>query len=168
MLTRKPLERRSKLVQRTPMRRTGFQVNEGSGTSSTTKCQMKRTPFKKTSRRVSKRIVDIPHLNFIRSLPCIVCGGPSCAHHVLRTPERAGGRKSDDCHTLPLCDRHHMALHAAGNETAYLERHAGLTEVTPVILSERIFAVSGYYKSAVAIITSLCNVNNPDVLQHHV
>ncbi len=70
--------------------------------------------------KLKARFVDIEHLDFIRSLPCLCCGHPppNSAHHVMRVPtnERGGAMKSGDCWTVPLCFGPyprgcHMTLH---------------------------------------------------------
>ncbi len=63
------------------------------------------------------------HLDYIRSLPCCVCGGidTEAAHIRIGSPDhgkRATGmqEKSSDKWALPLCNRHHREQHDAGNE----------------------------------------------------
>lgn len=102
------------------------------------------TPSKKVVRHV-----DEAHLAFIRTLPCLICGRPSEAHHLLRTPERGIGRKSDDRHTVPLCDPHHDGLHADGNETRYLADHRVKDALG---LSERLYELTGKDAAARAAI----------------
>ena len=64
------------------------------------------------------------HLAVIRSLPCVVCGGPGGdPHHLLRVHDGAPkgvGRRNEDKHAVPACRACHNALHAAGNDEAYL------------------------------------------------
>lgn len=64
------------------------------------------------------------HLADIRTLFCCICGSrPVHAHHLLRIGEqlpRGMSRKSEDRWAVPLCSTHHMALHGAGDEEAYL------------------------------------------------
>ena len=44
------------------------------------------------------------YLNFIRSKPCLICGGRSQAHHVRRQYWGSGvSQKSHDYCTIPLC-----------------------------------------------------------------
>jgi len=51
------------------------------------------------------------YLNYIRSLPCLICGNPeSEAHHVRRQYWMASmGRKPHDYVAIPLCRTHHTA-----------------------------------------------------------
>lgn len=68
-----------------------------------------------------KREVDAAYLRWVRDLPCVLCGRPAGeAHHLLRGVNRGMGRKADDSEVLPLCDVHHRALHADGNETEFM------------------------------------------------
>ena len=66
-----------------------------------------------------KRQHSEPHLQFVRSLPCIVCGDDTSteAAHI-RYPDLLAdkrptgmGEKSDDCWALPLCGAHHRQQH---------------------------------------------------------
>lgn len=62
-------------------------------------------------------------LKFVASLPCMICGGFSQAHHLLRTGEHSAGRKSGDDKAVPLCPPHHRALHDSGDEIGFFEMH---------------------------------------------
>ena len=71
--------------------------------------------------------MDSRHLANLRLLPCVACGlgllsqkTITQAHHLLRTEERGLSRKSSDRWAIPLCARCHQALHAAGDEEAFL------------------------------------------------
>lgn len=155
-----PLKRRTGLKPgASSMKRTAFARKGGPGLSSSSFKQKPIDPSKslgrKPSKRVSKRKVDEKHLTFVRSLPCLVCGRcAGSAHHLLRTPERAGARRSDDCHTVPLCHKHHMALHDSGNEIEYLLEAAGIPRGRSVALSEEIYAATGNFDQVVEIITT--------------
>lgn len=55
-------------------------------------------------------------LDFIRRMPCLVCGNQSQAHHV--KTRGAGGR--DEFNTVPLCVNHHtgpQGVHFLGRMT---------------------------------------------------
>ena len=62
------------------------------------------------------------HLEYIRNLPCLVCGDDISteAAHVRRADARAAkkitgtGIKPNDCWTVPLCSRHHRRQHEIG------------------------------------------------------
>jgi hypothetical protein len=64
-----------------------------------------------------KRVRDASHLQFIASLPCLVCERtPAQAHHLLFAQPRALASKPSDEWTVPLCLLHHRALHDVGAE----------------------------------------------------
>ena len=82
------------------------------------------------------------HLKFIDSLPCIICGGKSTHHHLLRvsreylTPteqteglmfpkykSKGMGTKSDDRFCLPVCTLHHAEAHRYGNDKLYFQKN---------------------------------------------
>ncbi len=61
-----------------------------------------------------------PHLKFVTTQPCLICGRtPSDAHHVKFAEQRAVGRKVSDRFTVPVCRLHHRELHRRGNERAW-------------------------------------------------
>ncbi len=71
-----------------------------------------------------KRIRDEPHLKYIASLPCLVCGRtPSQAHHLRFAQPRAMGKKVSDEWVVPLCVLHHRALHDVGSEETWWQEH---------------------------------------------
>ena len=110
------------------------------------------------------------HLQFIDSLPCIVCGktNESTHHHLLRvgreyltpTKETEGlmfpkvkskgmGTKSDDRFCLPICCKHHQEAHLYGNDKAYFQRH-GIER--PEELALAFFKYSGQYEKAMDLV----------------
>ncbi len=54
------------------------------------------------------------HLNFIRSLPCTLCGAKAEAAHIRMGTKGGTGFKPSDCHTVPLCHEHHAEQHRIG------------------------------------------------------
>ncbi len=71
-----------------------------------------------------KRIRDEPHLKYIASLPCLVCGRIlSQAHHLRFAQPRAMGKKVSDEYVVPLCVLHHRALHDVGSEETWWQEH---------------------------------------------
>ena len=69
-----------------------------------------------------KRLRDKPHLRFVASQPCLICGRqPSDPHHLRFAQPRAIGLKVSDEFTVPLCRGHHRQLHQASNEMAWWE-----------------------------------------------
>jgi DNA recombination protein Rad52 len=67
-----------------------------------------------------KRIRDASHLQFVASLPCLVCERtPAQAHHLLFAQPRALASKPSDEWAVPLCLIHHRALHDVGAEETW-------------------------------------------------
>ena len=98
---------------------------------------------------------DNGHLDFIRSLPCCVCGDNTTteAAHIRYQDPRAGkryvgkGEKPDDKWAVPLCGKHHREQHGTGERIFW----AGY-DIEPIILALALFCVSGDYASGVQII----------------
>lgn len=72
-----------------------------------------------TLRQRQPRQKDARHLDFIRSLPCCICGDNTAteAAHI-RTEHRGHGKrytgmqeKPSDAWTVPLCNKHHREQH---------------------------------------------------------
>ena len=72
-----------------------------------------------------KRTSDKNHLEYVASQPCCICGTLGVqVHHLLKgDPKRGTGRKAGDEYTIPLCFKHHQALHLCGGEGFYLAQH---------------------------------------------
>ena len=69
------------------------------------------------------RIKDNKHLDYIRSLPCCICGGIDTEAAHIRTASLEHGKshtgmaeKPSDKWSVPLCNRHHREQHDFGNE----------------------------------------------------
>jgi hypothetical protein len=68
----------------------------------------------------TRRVRNKEHLDFVASLPCLVCGRQPCdPHHLRFVQPRALGRKASDEFTVPLCRIHHRELHRQMNEEAW-------------------------------------------------
>jgi hypothetical protein len=68
----------------------------------------------------ARRIRNKHHLDFVASLPCLVCGRQPCdPHHLRFVQPRALGRKVSDEFTVPLCRIHHRELHRQVSEEAW-------------------------------------------------
>ena len=106
------------------------------------------------------------HLQFIDTLPCIVCGkeGQTTHHHLLRVSReylspmegqeglmfpkvksKGMGTKSDDRFCLPVCPSCHAKAHRYGNDKAYFQAQ-GIEK--PEELSLALFKYSGQYEKA--------------------
>ena len=82
-----------------------------------------------TLRQREPRQHDKRHLDFIRSLPCCICGGIDTEAAHIRTAslmdgkrETGGGEKPDDKWAVPLCGAHHREQHSM-NEMAFWKRY---------------------------------------------
>jgi DNA recombination protein Rad52 len=71
-----------------------------------------------------KRVRDAAHLQFVASLPCLICGRtPAHAHHIRFAQPRAMGSKVSDEWVVPLCFLHHRAIHDSGVEETWWQVH---------------------------------------------
>jgi hypothetical protein len=82
---------------------------------------------------------DNKHLDYIRSLPCCICGDDTAteAAHI-RTGSLENGKlhtgmaeKPSDRWAVPLCGKHHREQHAFGNELEWWKCHG----INPFILA---------------------------------
>lgn len=98
------------------------------------------------------------HRDWIRGLPCIICarvGSIECAH-VRYSDARVAkknsgiGAKPSDAFCLPMCNTHHRAQHAMGNERKFWEG----VKLDPVLLSLALYHVSGDYEAGCEIIAA--------------
>jgi Rad52/22 family double-strand break repair protein len=95
-----------------------------------------------------KRLRDDLHLEFVATLPCLVCGRtPTHAHHLRFTQPRALGRKVSDEWVVPLCNLHHRSLHDSGNEEAWWGQHS----IDAVSEAERLWQARHPVVSAAAL-----------------
>jgi hypothetical protein len=72
---------------------------------------------------------DNKHLDYIRSLPCCICGGIDTEAAHVRTaslengkPHTGMGEKPSDKWAVPLCNRHHREQHSM-NEMDFWKCH---------------------------------------------
>jgi DNA recombination protein Rad52 len=71
-----------------------------------------------------RRVRDSEHLEYVATLPCLVCErAPSQAHHLRFAQPRALGSKVSDEWVVPLCNLHHRALHDCGAEETWWKAH---------------------------------------------
>ena len=91
-------------------------------------------------------IRDRKHCVFVASLPCCITGSTAGvqAHHLLRTSEKAKGRRSGDNWTIPMEWTEHQALHVWGNETEWL----GWSNIDGPALAKALYEASGDYEQA--------------------
>lgn len=102
-----------------------------------------------------RRVKDDKHLDFIRSLPCVLCGDNTSteAAHIRYGDRRVakrptgGGEKSDDCWTVPLCGQHHREQHL-GSERAFWQR----CTLDPIFIAMSLHRLSGNHEAGMQII----------------
>jgi hypothetical protein len=95
------------------------------------------------------------HLEFVRQLPCAVCGDPTSteAAHVRSAHLKYGkrptgmGEKPDDRWTVPLCGAHHREQHSM-NEMEFWRREG----IDPFTLAMSLEGVTGEEATALNII----------------
>jgi hypothetical protein len=101
------------------------------------------------------RVKKQSHLDFIRSLPCAVCGQPDAtdAAHVrmasLRYAKQMSGMgaKPDDSWTVPLCRHHHRVQHD-GNEGQFWSWY----QKDPFVLALALWKHSGDYEAGLTVL----------------
>jgi hypothetical protein len=92
-----------------------------------------------TLRQRQPRERDNKHLDYIRSLPCCICGDDTSteAAHIRSASIENGklhtgmAEKPSDKWSVPLCGKHHREQHAFGNELEWWKCHG----VNPFILA---------------------------------
>lgn len=76
-----------------------------------------------------KRYANLKHLEYVRSLPCILCGNDYGveAHHLLKPWRGSRGMslKAGDDNVVPLCHNHHRKLHETGSEYKFFLNETG-------------------------------------------
>jgi hypothetical protein len=95
-----------------------------------------------------------PHLQFIRGLPCCICGNniETEAAHIRFSCLEAGkrstgiGEKSNDKWTVPLCGNHHRMQHAWGEREFW--KAAGRD---PIKIAQELWAHSGNHEVGLRI-----------------
>lgn len=80
-------------------------------------------------RQKEPRVKNERHLNYIRSLPCCICGGIDTEAAHIRTASLSHGKretgraeKPSDKWALPLCHAHHLEQHTM-NEMKFWAIH---------------------------------------------
>lgn len=96
------------------------------------------------------------HLEYVRTLPCCVCGNPietQAAHvrmsdRMVAKPFCGIAMKPDDIYTVPLCGAHHDAQHSYGNEREWW----AIMELDPVKIALALYVASGDYERGCEIV----------------
>lgn len=88
------------------------------------------------------------HLEFVRQLPCVVCGDPTSteAAHIRFACDEVGkrfvgiGEKPDDLWTIPLCGAHHRMQHES-NERKFWQ----MFDRDPIVIALALWAHTGQH-----------------------
>lgn len=59
------------------------------------------------------------YLDWIDTLPCLVCRGPATHHHESEKGGKGMGMKCSDYRSVPLCAKHHNSVHTMGKNSFY-------------------------------------------------
>lgn len=114
------------------------------------------TAFSVSSRRTKRqRVGGKDHLEFIRSLPCLVTGlteGVQAAHVSYPEPRygkfgRGLGRKEEDCWAVPLHHTSHAHQHRQ-NEREYWKAR----NIDPCVIALALWRCSGDYETALIVL----------------
>jgi hypothetical protein len=110
-------------------------------------------------RSISRPTTDAQHLDFIRSLPCLICGRPAEAAHIRIAshahgkPETGKSQKPSGRWCIPLCPGHHRlgndSQHVIG-ERNFWPQH----DIDPFTIAALLFVASGNCEAALSIIGS--------------
>ncbi len=101
------------------------------------------------------RVEDKKHLDFIRSLPCIICSDNTTveAAHVrfgwrpVAKRDVGKAEKPDDKWTLPLCGKHHREQHE-GSEQAFWYQW----NIDPILMCLALIDATGDHEKAEEIV----------------
>ena len=92
------------------------------------------------------RIRSEPHLNYIRSLPCMIadthgnnCNMKADAHHLLGAQEGAMGMTAGDNWAVPMCRKHHSELHDCKDGEAHYLLNWGITYETVLAYAQELY-----------------------------
>lgn len=107
---------------------------------------MREADYVAAPRQRQPREKSNAYLDFIRGLPCVICGDDTTveAAHVAFGDRRAGkretgaGEKSSDRWALPLCGKHHREQHA-GSEREFWKLHG----IDPIFVALALHSVAG-------------------------
>lgn len=80
---------------------------------------------------------DKNHLEMVRSLPCLVCGSNSIAHHVRNGRNAGMGQKPDSRFCVPLCVSCHHDLHQIGEDVFWRSHQINPFEELMMIMTRR-------------------------------
>lgn len=89
----------------------------------------------------SKRYESPQYLDFIRGLPCAVCGGQSEPHHTV-----SRGASGSDLTCIPLCRKDHSYCHSTSKDVFENKANININDVRIKIMEKYIELLeSGLY-----------------------
>ena len=106
---------------------------------------------------------DNGHLDFIRSLPCLICGNniETEACHIKMADLSIGkiatgiAHKPDDKYTVPMCGNCHRGQHSKSERAFWIE-----SRIDPIKTALALFSISGDYEAGIQIVTAATNYRN--------
>ncbi|MGF9193085.1 DUF968 domain-containing protein, partial [Klebsiella pneumoniae] len=85
------------------------------------------------------RWLSADFISWVKKQPCMCCGQPADdAHHLIGWGQGGVGTKAHDIFTIPLCRKHHRALH---HDPGAFEREYGTQPVLIIKLLDRAYAL---------------------------
>ena len=107
-------------------------------------------------RQKEPRVHDKHHLDFVRELPCVVCGNniETQAAHIRLSDASVDkfnpgvGAKPDDKWTVPLCGSCHGKQYDMGDEEMFWK----LVGINPLLVARLLYAVSGDHEEGCKIV----------------
>jgi hypothetical protein len=82
-----------------------------------------------------KRYRSEKYLWSVRGRPCLICHQEGEAHHITYAEPNGTALKVGDNWVVPMCHKHHMELHAFGDERLWW----ALQGVDPIPKAEELF-----------------------------
>lgn len=118
------------------------------------------TAFSLSTGRKRPREKQESHLDFIRTLPCLICGAEAEAAHI-RTGslahgkrETGGSERPSDKWTVPLCPEHHRLGNDCqhnSNEAEWWKRH----KIDPFSTAALLWSHTGDHQAAMLVCTTV-------------
>ena len=97
-------------------------------------------------------IRDREHLNWVKTLPCLVCGMTPCDAHHIKRGWLMGGVTPSDNRAIPLIREYHSLLHSKG-ELRFLYDLGGWEMC--LVLAKQLYNITGDTGKALDLIMEL-------------
>lgn len=93
-----------------------------------------------------KRLRNKAHLQFVSSLPCVICRKNECeAAHIRKGTDGGIGLKPSDCYVVPLCRGCHLTQHKWGELSFW-----GKDLSKAITLANDLYTMTGNRRGAIA------------------